>query len=132
MGIGLILRPTLHFTKIFYSFTHFYLVTFNKQHIFRQTIILIELSVKFYNCDGAITEMVIFAVTTSGAFLKSHFSFELPLFFKSTCSMNVRLFPFDTQNCTFQFGSWSYPDRDMKIYDKNGKGILTGTYDAQI
>ena len=41
--------------------------------------------------------------------------------------MNVRLFPFDTQNCTFQFGSWSYPDRDMKIYDKNGKGILTGT-----
>ena len=34
VGIGLILRPTFHFTKIFHSLTHFLLAIFNKHHIF--------------------------------------------------------------------------------------------------
>ena len=31
-----------------------------------------------------------------------------PGMFKSTCHINIRWFPFDTQECKLKFGSWTY------------------------
>ena len=38
--------------------------------------------------------------------------------------MNIRLFPFDSQLCTYQFGSWSYPGHDLILEDKRQYGEL--------
>ncbi|KAG7483154.1 neuronal acetylcholine receptor subunit alpha-7 [Solea senegalensis] len=35
-------------------------------------------------------------------------TFMPPGIFKSTCSINVRWFPFDVQKCELKFGSWTY------------------------
>ena len=31
-----------------------------------------------------------------------------PGIFKSTCKIDITWFPFDDQNCTMKFGSWTY------------------------
>ena len=33
-----------------------------------------------------------------------------------------------SQNCSFVFGSWTYPSHEMELEDKNGHGILDGLY----
>ena len=40
-----------------------------------------------------------------------------PGMFKSTCDINIAWFPFDLQNCTVKFGSWTYPGKyiDLRI-----------------
>ncbi|CAH1252484.1 CHRNB2 [Branchiostoma lanceolatum] len=38
-----------------------------------------------------------------------------PSIFTSECSINVRHFPFDKQNCTLQFSSWTYNKREVDL-----------------
>lgn len=33
----------------------------------------------------------------------------------STCPMDLRNFPYDTQVCTMVFGSWKYSSKDMSV-----------------
>jgi len=35
--------------------------------------------------------------------------------YTSTCTMNMKYFPFDEQNCSFQFSSWSYGDNQLTL-----------------
>lgn len=35
--------------------------------------------------------------------------------YQSTCAMNMARFPFDEQNCTFKFSSWSYSDDEVSL-----------------
>ena len=38
-----------------------------------------------------------------------------PGLIKSTCSFDLNLFPYDTQNCYLKFGSWSYDGSDLHL-----------------
>ncbi|CAK6978512.1 neuronal acetylcholine receptor subunit alpha-7-like, partial [Scomber scombrus] len=56
-----------------------------------------------------------------------------PGIFKSTCHIDVRWFPFDTQRCELKFGSWTYSglsvdlkmlEADLSTYTANGEWDL--------
>uniref|UniRef100_A0A8C4X408 Neuronal acetylcholine receptor subunit alpha-7 n=1 Tax=Erpetoichthys calabaricus TaxID=27687 RepID=A0A8C4X408_ERPCA len=58
-----------------------------------------------------------------------------PGIFMSTCNVDVRWFPFDTQKCELKFGSWTYDgwlldlqmnDADISGYLQNGEWDLIG------
>ncbi|XP_034534742.1 neuronal acetylcholine receptor subunit alpha-7a [Notolabrus celidotus] len=60
-------------------------------------------------------------------------SYIPPAIFKSTCSIDVRWFPFDVQRCDLKFGSWTYGgwsldlkmvDADISNYISNGEWDL--------
>ena len=35
--------------------------------------------------------------------------------YESACHMDMKDFPFDTQQCNFKFGSWSYPSEYVDL-----------------
>ena len=40
-----------------------------------------------------------------------------PAIYKVACQMNIRVFPFDIQNCTLIFGSWAFTSRGNTYYE---------------
>ncbi|RUS74599.1 hypothetical protein EGW08_017641 [Elysia chlorotica] len=45
--------------------------------------------------------------------------------FRSSCSINVRYFPFDAQNCTMHFASWSYDGYQLNLIRNTDRGDLS-------
>ncbi|KAL2088268.1 hypothetical protein ACEWY4_015167 [Coilia grayii] len=43
-------------------------------------------------------------------------SWTPPANYKSTCTIDVTFFPFDLQNCTMKFGSWTYDGSQVDIF----------------
>jgi nicotinic acetylcholine receptor len=42
---------------------------------------------------------------------------DIPLILKSSCRLNVRYFPLDEQECTLEFGSWTYDGHHLDVYN---------------
>ena len=42
-----------------------------------------------------------------------------PIILKSKCRVNVKYYPFDTQECHLKFGSWTYPTQLLNVTDGN-------------
>ena len=51
--------------------------------------------------------------------------YSKPGIYKYSCSLNLKMFPFDKQNCTMIFGNWIYSNNyvNLKPYDDENKQI---------
>ncbi len=62
-----------------------------------------------------------------------------PSIFKSTCQVDIEVFPYDSQNCSMKFGSWTYdgdsidiqflgnPEMNMDLYIKSNEWDIVST-----
>nr|XP_040565965.1 neuronal acetylcholine receptor subunit alpha-7-like [Lepeophtheirus salmonis]XP_040565967.1 neuronal acetylcholine receptor subunit alpha-7-like [Lepeophtheirus salmonis] len=48
-----------------------------------------------------------------------------PGIIQSTCEIDITWFPFDEQNCTFKFGSWTHDGNRLNLSMMDSKGDLT-------
>ncbi|KAK2889661.1 hypothetical protein Q8A67_015036 [Cirrhinus molitorella] len=72
------------------------------QFIWKPDIVL------YNNADGDFT---VTHLTKAHLFHDGRVTWTPPAIYKSSCSIDVTFFPFDQQNCTMKFGSWTY-DRE--------------------
>ncbi|KAI6183746.1 Mutant ACR-23-like protein [Aphelenchoides bicaudatus] len=50
-----------------------------------------------------------------------------PTLYKFSCTLNLRLFPFDAQHCTMTFGSWTYDNKAIDYFPDNASTSAIGT-----
>ncbi|XP_028399066.1 neuronal acetylcholine receptor subunit alpha-2-like [Dendronephthya gigantea] len=48
-----------------------------------------------------------------------------PVMLRSKCKINVQYFPFDTQNCTMKFGSWTYDGNRVDVKKESDTADLS-------
>ena len=63
------------------------------------------------------------SISSSGAI-----GYNFPTVLRSACSVNVRYFPFDTQRCKFQLGSWSHHGAELDIENPSGTSMYISPY----
>ncbi|PAA64225.1 hypothetical protein BOX15_Mlig000862g1 [Macrostomum lignano] len=68
--------------------------------------------VLYNNADGKY-ELVI--MTKATVFSDGTVRWVPPAVYKSSCQINVEFFPFDEQNCTMKFGSWTYDGHKVDL-----------------
>ncbi|KAM7126922.1 neuronal acetylcholine receptor subunit alpha-4 isoform 1-T1 [Molossus nigricans] len=61
--------------------------------------------VLYNNADG---DFAVTHLTKAHLFHDGRVQWSPPAIYKSSCSIDVTFFPFDQQNCTMKFGSWTY------------------------
>ncbi|XP_006873410.1 PREDICTED: neuronal acetylcholine receptor subunit alpha-4 [Chrysochloris asiatica] len=61
--------------------------------------------VLYNNADG---DFAVTHLTKAHLFHDGRIQWTPPAIYKSSCSIDVTFFPFDQQNCTMKFGSWTY------------------------
>ncbi|XP_029643592.1 neuronal acetylcholine receptor subunit alpha-10-like isoform X1 [Octopus sinensis] len=49
----------------------------------------------------------------------------VPLMIKSSCSVDVTYFPYDSQQCTVRFGSWVYDGEQLNLFNEPSKPDLS-------
>ena len=49
-------------------------------------------------------------------------SYAFPSYLKSSCVVDVTFFPFDSQRCRLQFGSWSYDGLELDLVNYRDQG----------
>ncbi|XP_041060355.1 neuronal acetylcholine receptor subunit alpha-4-like [Carcharodon carcharias] len=74
--------------------------------------------VLYNNADG---DFAITHLTKAHLFYSGRIKWTPPAIYKSSCSIDVTFFPFDQQNCTMKFGSWTFDKAkiDLMRMDKH-------------
>lgn len=50
--------------------------------------------------------------------------FKFPMLVESECVVNVKYFPYDTQNCKLKYGSWAHNGLEIDFWPRNAYGDL--------
>lgn len=76
--------------------------------------------------DSAAEEVMFPGIENFRAYISSSglVSYNFPTVAKTICRVNVKYFPFDTQECSLQFGSWSHHGFELDIVNRNPTGDL--------
>ncbi|CAF4012444.1 unnamed protein product [Adineta steineri] len=56
-----------------------------------------------------------------------------PMIYKSYCSIDMQYYPYDTQNCTLKFGTWTYPDSlvNLQFLTDNHSSVIDRGWDLE-
>nr|XP_032817612.1 neuronal acetylcholine receptor subunit alpha-2 isoform X2 [Petromyzon marinus] len=98
--------------------------------------------VLYNNADG---DFIVTHMTKANVHHNGTVRWTPPAIYKSSCSIDVTFFPFDQQNCTMKFGSWTYDKAmidlksmgrnvDLKDYWESGEWAIVhavGTYNTK-
>ncbi|KAG7471977.1 hypothetical protein MATL_G00103700 [Megalops atlanticus] len=98
--------------------------------------------VLYNNADG---DFAVTHLTKAHLFHDGRIKWMPPAIYKSSCSIDVTFFPFDQQNCTMKFGSWTYDKAkidlvsmasnvDQMDYWESGEWVIVnavGTYNSK-
>uniref|UniRef100_W5M0J0 Cholinergic receptor, nicotinic, alpha 4a n=1 Tax=Lepisosteus oculatus TaxID=7918 RepID=W5M0J0_LEPOC len=98
--------------------------------------------VLYNNADG---DFAVTHLTKAHLFHDGQIKWMPPAIYKSSCSIDVTFFPFDQQNCTMKFGSWTYDKAkidlvsmannvDQMDYWESGEWVIVdavGTYNTK-
>jgi len=68
--------------------------------------------VMFQNADGNFTGQFETKAILSA---NGQVNWEVPMIFRSSCKIDVTYFPYDTQNCSLTFGSWTYDKEEVDL-----------------
>lgn len=75
-------------------------------------IFLIENVISFNSSDGRFEGTVTKAVVKYDGTI----TWTPPANYKSACTIDVTFFPFDLQNCSMKFGSWTYDGSQVSVH----------------
>ncbi|KAM9057444.1 neuronal acetylcholine receptor subunit alpha-4 [Megaptera novaeangliae] len=74
--------------------------------------------VLYNNADG---DFAITHLTKAHLFHDGRVRWTPPAIYKSSCSIDVTFFPFDQQNCTMKFGSWTYDKAKIDLVSMHSR-----------
>ena len=76
----------------------------------------VALSPRSADGDFAVTHL-----TKAHLFHDGRVQWTPPAIYKSSCSIDVTFFPFDQQNCTMKFGSWTYDKAKIDLVSMHSR-----------
>ncbi|XP_010636570.1 neuronal acetylcholine receptor subunit alpha-4, partial [Fukomys damarensis] len=82
------------------------------EFIWRPDIVL------YNNADG---DFAVTHLTKAHLFHDGRVQWAPPAIYKSSCSIDVTFFPFDQQNCTMKFGSWTYDKAKIDLVSMHSR-----------
>nr|6UR8_A Chain A, Chimera of soluble cytochrome b562 (BRIL) and neuronal acetylcholine receptor subunit alpha-4 [Homo sapiens]6UR8_D Chain D, Chimera of soluble cytochrome b562 (BRIL) and neuronal acetylcholine receptor subunit alpha-4 [Homo sapiens] len=74
--------------------------------------------VLYNNADG---DFAVTHLTKAHLFHDGRVQWTPPAIYKSSCSIDVTFFPFDQQNCTMKFGSWTYDKAKIDLVNMHSR-----------
>ncbi|CAO2577278.1 Neuronal acetylcholine receptor subunit alpha-4 [Lemmus lemmus] len=74
--------------------------------------------VLYNNADG---DFAVTHLTKAHLFYDGRVHWTPPAIYKSSCSIDVTFFPFDQQNCTMKFGSWTYDKAKIDLVNMHSR-----------
>uniref|UniRef100_A0A8C3WZR8 Cholinergic receptor nicotinic alpha 4 subunit n=1 Tax=Catagonus wagneri TaxID=51154 RepID=A0A8C3WZR8_9CETA len=74
--------------------------------------------VLYNNADG---DFAVTHLTKAHLFHDGRVQWAPPAIYKSSCSIDVTFFPFDQQNCTMKFGSWTYDKAKIDLVSMHSR-----------
>ncbi|CAF0802063.1 unnamed protein product [Adineta steineri] len=77
--------------------------------------------VLYNNADGTYE---VNTITKAHVFWNGTIKWNPPVIYKSYCAIDIEYYPFDVQNCTLKFGTWSHDGNLVDLNHKSGQIVV--------